>query len=168
MTWYADLSPCDYFGFSEPRLIAVGWLARDRAFSRGQVAAEVVNKLERLANDAPSIFVYRGHHVCELCGPEVDSRLTDDDGNRVPSSSHLNIFVPAEDRVFVAPQSLPHYITRHGYCPPAAFCDAVLNCPEPAEPLLALIRDVAGPQMLDKLERIERARTFLAEQSFKR
>ena len=116
-----------------------------------------VAKIERLAEGAPRIFVFRGFHTCELCGPEVDKRLVDPDGNRVPSSSHLNIFVPCDGRTLVAPQCLPHFIVVHGYRPPAEFCDAVLRCPEPDGTALAdLLREIGGPEFVAEFEHLAR------------
>jgi len=63
----------------------------------------IENKIEHLAEYALRIFVFRGFHTCELCGPQVDQRLVDADGKRVPSSSHLSMFVPYEGKLFVAP-----------------------------------------------------------------
>ena len=44
MTWFADLSPCTYFG--EPvagKLRAIGWLSYDHRFAVGPVAPSVVS-----------------------------------------------------------------------------------------------------------------------------
>ena len=154
MTWYSDLSPCDYFGTSEPhRLLAVGWLTADKSFPKGQVTPEVLSKIERLAESALRIFVFRGFHTRELCGPLVKQALVDTDGRRVQTSSHLNIFVPFGDKMFVAPQCLPHYIAGHGYCPPEEFCEAALRCPEPGGTALAeSIRNIGGPEFVDEFE----------------
>jgi hypothetical protein len=156
MTWYPDLGPCDYFRTSEPqRLLAVGWLSQPQTFSKGPVAPEVFAKIARLAENALRIFVFRGFHTCELCGPLVDQRLVDTDGNRVQSSSHLNIFVPYDDKILVAPQCLPHYVAGHGYRPPPEFCDAVLRCPDPQSAFLAAsIREIGGPEFVVEFERL--------------
>lgn len=155
MAWYPDLAPCGYFGTSEPdRLLAVGWLASGRAFPRGQVAPDVLAKIERLAEHAFCIFVFRGAHECELCEPEVIRQRVEPHGAREQWISHLNIFVPYQGRILVAPQCLPHYITAHGYIPPAEFCEAVLRCPEPGEPALELvIREFGGSDFDDEFDR---------------
>lgn len=164
MTWYPDLSFCDYFRISDPpRLLAVGWLARGQSFPTGPVASEVLSKIERLADKALRIFEFRGFHTCELCGPGVDAQLVRPDGTRVPSSSHLNIFVPHEGMIFVAPQSLPHCITAHGYCPPPEFCDAVRRCPEPDDPALAeILRTVGGPGFAEQFDHLAEMEKFMA------
>jgi hypothetical protein len=41
-----------------------------------------------------------------------------------------NLFVPAQNCIFVAPSMIAHYIDAHKYDPPAEFWHAVLNCPE--------------------------------------
>ena len=156
MTWYPDLGPCNYFRTSEPqRLLAVGWLSQRQTFSTGLVAPEVFAKIARLAENALRIFVFRGFHTCELCGPHVDQHLVDMHGNRVQSSSHLNIFVPYKDKILVAPQCLPHYIASHSYRPPHEFCEAVLRCPDPQGAALAdLLRGVGGPEFITEFERL--------------
>ncbi|HKV77945.1 MAG TPA: hypothetical protein VJP02_07395 [Candidatus Sulfotelmatobacter sp.] len=40
MAYYADLSPCDYFGRWQEVLIAVGWLEPGHSFARGKVSKE--------------------------------------------------------------------------------------------------------------------------------
>lgn len=148
MTWYPDLRNCDYFGqeFAD-RLLAVGWLARGRSFAKGPVDEATLRKIEALADAAPRIFVLRGFHVCELCDPRPPFQLTDDRGNRVESSSHLNIFVAFGDKLLVAPQCLPHYIESHGYRPPAEFLDAVRNCAAPnSVEFLQSIRAIGGAE----------------------
>ena len=45
-----------------------------------------------------------------------------------------NIWVPAGDRIFVAPSLILHYIDAHGYRPPDAFIDAVRQCPPQRSP----------------------------------
>lgn len=40
-----------------------------------------------------------------------------------------NLYIPASAQVYLAPSMILHYICRHRYRPPDAFCDAVLRCP---------------------------------------
>jgi hypothetical protein len=53
-----------------------------------------------------------------------------------------NLFVPADDCVFVTPSLIAHYIDAHDYAPPAEFQQAVMNCPA--------MRSVAYLKMLRK------------------
>ena len=39
-----------------------------------------------------------------------------------------NLCIPASAQVYLAPSMILHYICRHRYRPPDAFCDAVLRC----------------------------------------
>ena len=41
-----------------------------------------------------------------------------------------NLYLPAEGCVYVAPSMIAHYVDVHSYEPPAAFWEAVMNCPE--------------------------------------
>jgi len=40
-----------------------------------------------------------------------------------------NLLIPAAAKVYFAPSMVLHYISKHHYRPPDAFCDAVLRCP---------------------------------------
>ena len=40
-----------------------------------------------------------------------------------------NVFVPADAKIYVAPELILHYIDQHGYAPPSEFQQAVLDCP---------------------------------------
>ncbi len=51
-------------------------------------------------------------------------------GDRVLSMGQLNLFIPGEGCVYVAPSLIAHYIRSHRYAPPAEFVEAVLECPE--------------------------------------
>ena len=37
MTYFADLTPCTYFGSSDPRLLAIGWLDVAHPIPTGRV-----------------------------------------------------------------------------------------------------------------------------------
>jgi hypothetical protein len=117
MAWYADLSPCDYFGpDSACFLRAVGWLERGKAFSSGSVDAKVYARLVELLKEPWEPIATMGFHDCDLCLYEGQS------GKR-------NLFVPAGSMVFVCPELLIHYMNAHQYRPPEEFCEAVLTCP---------------------------------------
>lgn len=49
-------------------------------------------------------------------------------GSNQISVGAANLFIPASAQVYVAPSMILHYISRHRYRPPDAFCDAVLRC----------------------------------------
>jgi hypothetical protein len=99
-----------------PRVRAVGWLAEGHELTRGEVDAEVVEKLAHLREDGWVHVVACGPHLCELCRNARESR---------------NILVPASDVLYVAPAMIVHYIEEHAYRPPAEFIAAVLACPAP-------------------------------------
>ena len=132
MTYFNDLSPCDYFPVeSREPLLAVGWLNREHDFCRGSVDRAFAAKLFELLRDPWQPCVFCGCHECEFCrfseGPNSFQLRRQNDFVRVGC---LNLFVPGEGCVFVAPSLIIHYIDSHGYCPPAVFQQAVLACPE--------------------------------------
>jgi hypothetical protein len=144
MAHYADLTPCDYFTpHHEGKLLAVGWLARRRTYSRGEVSTDVVARIHQLLVNPWDPGGFLGWHDCDFCrvstGPQQVTL------NNV--SVHLginNLFVPSADRLLVAPSLIIHYIDAHEYSPPPEFCDAVLACPEMRSmDYLKLIRKVA-------------------------
>src|ERR1041384_2740196 len=118
MAWFADLSPCLYFGdeFAD-MLVAVGWLEQGRPFETGRVEPDVYSKLVELFKQPWEPGTFMGPHGCDLC--LYESTL----GSR-------NLFVPTADRAFVCPELITHYMNAHSYRPPDEFCQAVLRCPE--------------------------------------
>jgi hypothetical protein len=117
MTWFADLTPCDYFsGGPAANLEAVGWLESGQPFPTGIVERAVYDKLVTLLKSPWQPVVTMGVHHCDLCtygGPAGSS----------------NLFVPAGPRIFVCPELIVHYMNAHGYLPPSEFCHAVTACP---------------------------------------
>ena len=113
--YYADLTNTCPIA-SGPRVRAVGWLASDHEFPRGEVDLGVVESLARLRDDGWVHVASAGPHACELCQRERESR---------------NILVPAQSVVYVAPAMIVHYMADHAYRPPAEFSEAVLASPEP-------------------------------------
>jgi hypothetical protein len=52
MTWFSDLSPCDYFPFPHSdKLLAVGWLDSSQQFNVGEISKPVYDKLNELLRD---------------------------------------------------------------------------------------------------------------------
>jgi hypothetical protein len=136
---YPDLATCDYFGpEGATQLRAVGWLDDTHAFSRGPVAPEVLDALQRFAARAWSPFQFRGWHDCELCPA----------GKRGMEGGHANLFVPGEAFLYVAPELLVHYVRDHVYAPPQEFVEAVRTCPDlDSGAYVAAVR-AAGPRAI--------------------
>ena len=127
MAWYADLEHLDYFDGSfdvdTTMLRAVGWLAHGHEFKQGGVDLAAVDKLRTLLVSPWQPDRFRGGHRCDICLASGQVRL--------PAGSN-NLFVPAEESVYVAPELLLHYIEEHRYKPPDEFVRAMLNCPPTA------------------------------------
>lgn len=128
MTYYADLTACDYFGPTDAPLLAIGWLDRDHPYHKGQVTRQCFESLAGLLANAWQPFAVAGRHRCELCsftGGPAAVRIGDTD----ILIGMTNVFVPASDCVYVAPSLVLHYIDAHGYVPPDEFLRAVEACP---------------------------------------
>jgi len=118
-------------------LIAIGWLEDGYEFTSGTIVAGVNKRLTQLRPQFMAAFPefsFRGLHHCSLCKS----------GERALSESHVNLFIPGENVVYVAPGRIDHYIEAHGYCPPDAFVDALLRCPDPQTDEYRSMIDVAN------------------------
>jgi hypothetical protein len=112
MTWFPDLEPISYFGFTSPQVLGVGWLDAPHEFARGPIDSEDLDALAALGEMALRVqpVIYRGRHECTLCGGP---------------SAHLNLFVFDGDDLLIAPALVFHYVRDHGYRPPDRFLAAV-------------------------------------------
>ena len=144
MTFFADLSPCSYFGdeYTE-NLRAVGWLHYKKPYKQGKVSKAVFNRLCRLLQNPWEPGCFLGFHVCQFCRPSGfrfwkglgGYRQFRDYGikhihRKIKRTSTRNLFVPGDGFIYVSPEAITHYIYAHGYRPPEEFCRAVLECPE--------------------------------------
>jgi hypothetical protein len=126
MTWFADLSECDYFGNAcAKHLRAVGWLGDGKPFPTGSVDDRVLTKLSKLLKKPWQLVSFMGFHNCDFC-PELDPDAKFWSGDFI---SYANLFVPGQGTIYVCPEGIRHYIRKHGYAPPAEFIRAVAECP---------------------------------------
>ncbi|SHG42224.1 hypothetical protein [Massilia sp. CF038] len=141
MTYFRDLELIDYHNgplsaqYWQCPLLAIGWLEAGRPVSKGSCAIHVVEKLVELRHQFAEAFPnysFRGLHACTLC---VDDEVG-------LQGSHINLFIPGEDAVYLATGRVDHYIEVHGYAPPPQVIAAILNCPDPrsAQYAVAMLR----------------------------
>ena len=125
MTWIADLETVD----ETHHLKAIGWLSLDHPFANGLVTEEFFRKLcQILSNHWNPGPCPAGFHRCEFCRFTGNGSASFE-GYEVVSWSKSELYVPGDGCIYIAPQSIAHYIDAHGYRPPYEFIDAVLNCP---------------------------------------
>lgn len=118
MTWFADLTPCDFISsIADGPFLAVGWLRRAGDFPTGSTSRDVFARLVDLVRDPWQPFVTAGNHECDLCQFEPEA------------VGSKNLFVPGDGVIYVAPELITHHINAHRYRPPEEFCKAVLACP---------------------------------------
>jgi hypothetical protein len=115
MTYYPDLSRCDYFGAIDLPLVAIGWLENGRPVPTGEVPEQVFEQLRELLREPWGPVVFAGWHDCDLCvyryGP---SKMRTN-----PSTvGFKNVFVPGGGKIYVAPELILHYIDQHVMGPP--------------------------------------------------
>ena len=151
MTWYNDLSQCDYFGAEAAgRLIAVGWLDEDHPYTEGEVDAGFVERLSRLLVDPWEPAASMGRHECPFCrfsGGPASFHFCD----ITVHVGSTNLFVPAEGFLFVAPSMIVHYIDAHDYAPPELFQQAVNSCPKMRSAAYREALSANGPKGLVRL-----------------
>jgi hypothetical protein len=138
MTHLADLTPYTYHPETVPAGVicrAVGWLERGHPFPTGSAPEGFVERLGRLCRDERRAAM-RGFHLCDLGGhpaPSADQdpdiplpTRVDVDGTSVLLGSAEVRVVAADGTWLAAPSLVHHYVTDHGYLPPAPFVEAVL------------------------------------------
>ncbi|MBW2455213.1 MAG: hypothetical protein JRI68_11915 [Deltaproteobacteria bacterium] len=108
----------------------VGWLEADEPFLQGAVPAEDVAKLGQLViHTWKPPFMAGGWHDCTLCPRKPgDGPIMWDIGGQQTMLGATEIYVPAGEVMFSAPNLILHYIADHGYRPPEVFLAAVRKC----------------------------------------
>jgi len=155
MTYSADLTPCNYpffRGEASEKLLSVGWLYPSHDYSRGPLDQAFVAKLFDLLRHPWQPAAFGGGHDCEFCRYSWGHHSFRLAGQNDSASIGINnLFVPGDNCLFVAPSLIIHYIDAHEYCPPRAFQQAVLACPdmESMEYLRAILAN--GPQGIASL-----------------
>jgi hypothetical protein len=133
MSWFDDLSPCDYYGEEHAaRFRAIGWLEEGRDFRRGKVDLRFVHKLVLLLGEPSPLERSTDPHYCSLCvysrGPS-EFHLFQSPGMPSVPMGNRNLVLPGAGFCYVAPSLVLHYMDAHQYVPPDEFIKAVLECP---------------------------------------
>jgi len=89
--------------------IMVGWLG-NRIPSSGEVLIEIIEKLEWAYDHRVIDQGWLGEHECEICNNYTDRG---------------EILIIDDDKMYVAPKMILHYIRDHSYRPPGEFIHAV-------------------------------------------
>lgn len=134
--YFADLETCRYDSgpydadsWKVP-LLAVGWLEYPHPFPREIPPDGRVSQLQGLvfaAKKAHPHHNFRGLHRCSFCEAKHGA-------SEGLENSHVNLFVPGNGVVFLAPAGITHYMESHLYAPPAEFVVAVSQCPTYGSP----------------------------------
>lgn len=153
MTYYADETPYyDGQAAGTRPILAIGWLEAGHPYQRGPIAAEVVTALAALLVNPWAPAYAGGFHDCAFCRISGGPKGMSFDGMDISMGS-TNLFVPGATALYVAPSLILHYMDSHEYAPPAAFCQAILDCPpmrsmaylRALHPYMAALRPPADP-----------------------
>jgi len=158
--YYPELSPYIYMTNARkplvdnaPQPLNVGWIEAGYPFAQGAVRDAFMVRLWAFCR-AP-VNLTRGFHECQFCSDETFAYLTVRKGDEKIGMGHAEIWVFGnDDKVYVAPTLIYHYITQHHYLPPEPFIRAVLTAPLPDTPEYDLL---CSQFMWGKLLLIEKA-----------
>jgi len=119
MSYFEDLTPHTYTPTDGETVLNVGWLDSAHPFPRGQTSPEFRDALRRLC-ERP-VHLHRGLHYCQFCPGPWPSDRPERMGNG-------QIRIKRSDGVwYAAPTMVHHYVSEHGYLPPAEFMETVLH-----------------------------------------
>ena len=119
--YIGDLETATPFA-SGPHVRAIGWLSGAHDYPRGDVALDIIEKLQqfvRLWQQSTVELRWKvasNSHTCELCN---EQRAVGTFG------------VPGANVIYVVPVLITHYVVTHDYKPPAEFREALMFSPLP-------------------------------------
>lgn len=128
--YYPDLSP--YPNEAEASVggyltLAVGWLAANQPYTRGDVPVDFLDRLWIFCCNA--VLYTLGYHKCPFCRVWGVFAQHGQERRRLGSAE---IRVLGRDKlIYAAPDLIYHYIVGHRYRPPEEFIRAVLEGPLP-------------------------------------
>lgn len=91
------------------KYVNIGWLSKDYDFERGDVPNGFIQNLN-IKKKRESI--HRGYHNCDFCGNSHSCSIYKIDG---------------DEKSYIFPDMLQHYIEQHKYKPPQEFIDVVMK-----------------------------------------
>jgi len=106
-----DLEPYTYNLFGRninKNILGVGWLDENRPYNKGEVPIAFIEKLKK----AKKINHTKGWHDCPFCGKARGS---------------CEIIVRNNNKTYLAPELIIHYIENHNYAPPQEYINVVIN-----------------------------------------
>jgi len=129
MSYYEDLSPYRYHHFKpDDSHVNIGWLEWEYPFNQGQVDPAIISKIGELCKRPVNLM--RGYQRCRECSP-ANVMIEEPIGtNReMVTLGNGEIRVAGQDKIYVCPTLIYHYMHRHSYQPPQEFLDAVQALP---------------------------------------
>jgi hypothetical protein len=138
--YYDDFTPYIYLTNareprvdSAPQALNIGWLASSHPYTHGDVSDEFKARLWIFCR-AP-VNLMRGFHKCDFCSDPSFSYLSVRKGDEELGMGNGEVWICSHnDKVYVAPTLIYHYITQHQYLPPEPFIQAELTAPLPDTP----------------------------------
>jgi hypothetical protein len=149
MSQFDDLSRWDD-GVENEKFRAVGWLEAGLTFQHGDVGEEFFEALMKLLVNPWQPYAHPGFHRCPICrfaGPPPIIKFKD----YSVEMGALNLFVPGDGVLYVAPSLIVHFIDAHDYRPPDEFIEAVMKCPDmKSMAYLKKLKSVGGMDLMKR------------------
>jgi hypothetical protein len=125
--YFEDLTSYTYFTQNRlSRAYNIGWVEEDSQLKTGIIDPQVPLLLARYYADLVGNQT-RGHHGCPLCG-NWEPWFECQDQRIILGAAEL--WIPSDDdKIFITPDLVIHYLREHSYSPPAEFVTAVLRLP---------------------------------------
>ncbi len=132
--YYKDLTEYNYTNLEysgikrNKKPVCVGWLGREEGFVKGKVSEIIVKRLLLLCLFPRNLT--RGYHVCEFCPsnpyPEDIRQQKGKLFGKMIFLGNGEIHIQGKNnRLYIAPTLIVHYISVHNYKPPQEFIDTL-------------------------------------------
>ena len=130
MSHFKDLSTYEYFPTKgDADYVNIGWLSAEHDFSVGEIEKNLLSKLRKLAKNPENVT--RGIHFCEFCDPPIFSPRGDNFVctliKDAPNGNGEIRVKGKNNKTYIAPVLIAHYIELHKYLPPHEFLEALEN-----------------------------------------
>jgi len=129
MAYYEDLSPYRYHHFKPDEThVNVGWLEWEYPFTQGPVESAITSKIGELCKYPVNLM--RGFQECRRCNPpHVMVKEPVGLNGEMIFLGNGEIHIAGQDKTYICPTLIYHYMLRHAYQPPQEFLDAVHALP---------------------------------------
>lgn len=123
--YFPDLTNYFKSQIKNQSVLRVGWLTKGRRFPTGRTSTLFAEKLLTMCKNP--VNRTRGFHQCDFCVySDFAVKIQQSDQQIYLGSAEIWVS-DEQNRIYVAPNLIYHYVTAHQYYPPDDFIEAVLS-----------------------------------------